>query len=61
MGAISGDGQIDPELRIVPEPGLILLWPSFLHHLVHPNLSEDARVSVSFNVLLKNTERYLPS
>jgi len=61
MGAISGDGQIDPELRITPEPGLILLWPSFLHHLVHPNLSEDARVSVSFNVLLKNTERYLPS
>lgn len=61
MTAIAGDGQIDPELRIVPEPGLMLLWPSFLHHLVHPNLSEDLRVSVSFNVLLKNSSRYLPS
>lgn len=61
MGAIGGDGQIDPEIRIDPEPGLILLWPSFLHHLVHPNLSDDLRVSVSFNVLLKNTAQYLPS
>lgn len=61
MGAIASDGQIDPELRIDPVPGLILLWPSFLHHLVHPNLSDDLRVSVSFNVLLKNTSQYLPS
>lgn len=60
MTAIGGDGQIDPELRIQPEPGLILLWPSFLHHLVHPNLSDDLRISVSFNVLLKNTHAYLP-
>jgi len=60
MTAIGGDGQIDPELRIQPEPGLILLWPSFLHHLVHPNLSDDLRVSVSFNVLLKNPLAYLP-
>lgn len=60
MTAIRGDMQIDPELRIQPQPGLILLWPSFLHHLVHANLSDDIRVSVSFNVMLKNTHRYLP-
>lgn len=58
--AIMGDGQIDPEIRIQPEPGLMLLWPSFLHHLVHPNLSDDIRVSVSYNVLLKDVQRYLP-
>lgn len=60
MTAIRGDGQIDPELRIQPEPGLMLLWPSFLHHLVHPNLSDDIRISVSFNVLLSNKQQYLP-
>lgn len=58
--AIMGDGQIDPEFRIQPVPGLMLLWPSFLHHMVHPNLSEDLRVSVSYNVLLKDTLQYLP-
>ena len=61
MTAVGGDGQIDPEHRILPEPGLILLWPSFLHHLVHPNLSEEIRVSISFNVLLKNIREYLPT
>ncbi len=60
LTAIMGDGQIDPEFRVQPEPGLMLLWPSFLHHLVHPNLSDDIRVSVSYNVLLKDVQRYLP-
>ena len=60
MTAVGGDGQIDPEHRILPQAGLILLWPSFLHHLVHPNLSDNLRVSISFNVLLKNTRDYLP-
>ncbi len=60
MISVSGDGQIDPELRIQPQAGLLLLWPSFLHHLVHPNLSDENRVSVSFNVLLNNIHRYLP-
>jgi len=60
MTAVAGDGQIDPEYRILPKPGMLLLWPSFLHHLVHPNLSEELRVSISFNVLLKNTADYLP-
>jgi len=60
MNAIKNDGQIDPELRILPEAGLMLLWPSFIHHFVHPNLSEEPRVSISFNVVLKNKEKYLP-
>lgn len=60
MTAVAGDGQIDPEYRILPKSGMLLLWPSFLHHLVHPNLSEELRVSISFNVLLKNTADYLP-
>jgi len=60
MLAVRGDGQVDPEHRILPEPGELLLWPAFLHHLVHPNLSEEARISVSFNAVLRWSDDYLP-
>ena len=60
MTAIRGDSQVDPEYRIKPEPGTLLLWPAFLHHLVHPNLSHETRISVSFNAVLRWNDRYLP-
>ena len=59
MNAIAGDGQFDPEHRIDPVAGQLLIWPAFLHHLVHPNLSEGPRVSISFNVVLKWRDAYL--
>ena len=52
MTAVRGDGQFDPEFRMLPSPGQMFLWPSFLHHLVHPNLVEEPRISISFNVVL---------
>ncbi|HCL69346.1 MAG TPA: hypothetical protein DIC49_07490, partial [Gammaproteobacteria bacterium] len=55
-----GDGEIDPEHRIRPIAGQLLLWPAFLHHLVHPNLSHETRISVSFNVVLRWSDEYLP-
>lgn len=60
MMAVRGDGEVDPEHRILPEPGDLLLWPAFLHHLVHPNLGEEPRISVSFNVVLQWRDSYLP-
>ena len=60
MNAIRNDGQIDPEFRILPTGGEILLWPAFLHHLVHPNLSHDERISISFNVVLRQSSNLLP-
>jgi len=60
MLAVRGDPQVDPEHRIMPEPGLLLLWPAFLHHLVHPNLSRQKRISISFNVVLKWRDEYVP-
>ena len=61
MNAIKGDGQVSPQHSIQPQPGMILLWPAFLHHLVHPNLSRQKRVSISFNVVLKWSDDYLPA
>ena len=60
MTAIKGDPNINPEYRIEPRAGLIALWPSFLNHSVHPNLSEDVRISISFNIVLKWRDSYLP-
>ena len=60
MLAIRGDPQVDPEHRLLPKAGEVLLWPAFLHHLVHVNLSREARISVSFNVVLRWRDDYLP-
>ena len=61
MTAIRGDPYIEPEYTVEPKPGMILLWPAFVNHFVHPNLSKQARLSVSFNVMLKWSDDYLPS
>ena len=59
MGAVRGDGQFDPEFRRLPDAGELFLWPAFLHHLVHPNLVDVPRLSISFNVVLRNKANYL--
>ena len=61
MTAIRGDAQISPQYTLRPRPGMMLMWPSFLHHLVHPNLSSEKRISISFNLVLKWSEDYLPA
>ncbi len=61
MGAIRNDPYVNPEHTIQPNPGDILLWPAFLMHFVHPNLSETPRISISFNVMLKWSDAYLPA
>lgn len=60
MTAIKGDGQIEAEYTLLPEAGELLLWPAFLLHFVHPNLSEEPRLSISFNVVLKRSADLLP-
>ena len=57
MTAMMGDGQHDPEYRRVPKAGQLFLWPAFLYHLVHPNLVETPRLSISFNVVVSSRNR----
>ena len=58
--AIRDDPQIEAEFTHRPQPGDILLWPAFLMHFVHPNLSDEKRISLSFNASLKWSDDYLP-
>jgi uncharacterized protein (TIGR02466 family) len=60
MTAIKGDPYVNPEYTVTPTAGMILMWPAFLNHFVHPNLSREPRVSVSFNVMLEWSDDYLP-
>ena len=60
MNAIAGDPYIEAEHTVDPEAGLLMLWPAQLMHFVHPNLSDETRVSISFNIILKNVQNYLP-
>ena len=60
MNAIKNDPNVDPEYTVLPEPGLMLLWPAFVNHFVHPNLSKETRISISFNIVLKWSDEYLP-
>lgn len=60
MTAIKDDLQIEPEYTVQPRPGMILMWPAFVMHFVHPNLSDKPRISISFNVVVKNPTEYLP-
>ena len=60
MLAIKGDPQVEAEHLVQPTAGTLMLWPAFLHHLVHPNLAQDPRISISYNVLIKPDESHLP-
>jgi uncharacterized protein (TIGR02466 family) len=33
-----------------PEPGMLLMFPGFLYHYVHPFFGEGERISIAFNV-----------
>ena len=36
--------------NLIPEDGLLALWPSYVDHWVEPNYSNDERVSISFDL-----------
>jgi uncharacterized protein (TIGR02466 family) len=45
--------------RIPPEAGKIILFPSWLAHFVEPNLSQEERISIAFNVQLNPVKKGL--
>jgi uncharacterized protein (TIGR02466 family) len=47
MGRHSGQQQT---ISFAPKDGLVILFPAFLVHYVHPNGGDATRVSLSFNL-----------
>jgi uncharacterized protein (TIGR02466 family) len=47
-----GDPYGEP-FRVRPEPGLLVIFPSWLYHWVHPYAGEAPRIAVSFNAMLE--------
>jgi uncharacterized protein (TIGR02466 family) len=39
-------------LRVQPEAGLLVVFPSWLYHWVHPYAGQTTRIAVSFNATL---------
>lgn len=49
-GAIAYPGNVFGEnIPFRPEPGMLLVFPSWLKHYVHPNAGPEERISISFN------------
>jgi uncharacterized protein (TIGR02466 family) len=36
-------------ISVLPKPNMLLIFPSWLEHMVEPNLNNDSRISISFN------------
>ena len=50
MNAISGDPYQRYQHTLRPVPGLLVLWPAFVSHFVHPNLAREEIVRIAFEV-----------
>jgi uncharacterized protein (TIGR02466 family) len=42
-------GLLRPTLEVTPAAGLMVLFPSYLPHMVHPYRGERPRISIAFN------------
>ena len=53
--AVRSDGHLirDSNYRVTPENLACIFFPSWLEHYVEPNLSNEERISISFNVGVK--------
>lgn len=52
MVTVPGERDSRAAHVVRPTPGTLLMWPSPVQHSVHPNLSQEPRVSISFNVTI---------
>ena len=39
-------------LQITPEPGMLVMFPSWIDHMVHPHHGPDDRISIAINIKL---------
>ena len=60
MNLINIDPYMDPKNTVLLKNGELLMWSAFLNHFVHPKLRDKTRISISFIIILKYSDYYLP-
>ena len=53
MITVGSESDARPAHVVRPTAGTLLMWPSPMQHFVHPNLSEEQRISISFNLEMR--------
>ena len=53
MITVGSEPDARPAYVVRPSAGTLLMWPSPMQHYVHPNLSEEHRISISFNLTMR--------
>ena len=49
-------GLISRERPLIePKPGMMVVFPSYLNHQVHPFIGKGERISIAFNVDIRET------
>ena len=43
-------------LQIAPEPGMLVMFPSWIEHMVHPHHGSEDRISIAINIKLMDFE-----
>jgi uncharacterized protein (TIGR02466 family) len=43
-------------LQIAPEPGMLVMFPSWIEHMVHPHQGPEDRISIAINIKLLDFE-----
>ncbi len=51
---IFNDTDFFSESKFTPQNKMIILFPSYLQHMVYPNQENDSRISISFNIKIEN-------
>ena len=54
---ILGASAFKLKKKLRPEPGEMILFPSYLVHWVYPNESEEERVSIAFNATFRKAKK----
>ncbi len=52
---LPGD-PFNESIRIRPRPGLMVLFPGWLKHFVHPHTGTGTRISIAFNIAYKEPD-----
>lgn len=50
--SFSEDDKLQRQLLLSPKAGTMIMFPSWLHHSVHPYFGREARISIAFNVII---------